>query len=74
MTEIALETINPKVFDDPVYCNNKDEEYCKKLYRILGEYHCGLNDGKELDIEIEKPYLHVIKCQQCKDHYQRNKH
>jgi hypothetical protein len=56
---IELKTVNPVVFDDPVYC-------CKS------PFSCGFKTGNVCNlfhVFIDKNE----KCQECKDHYIKNK-
>ena len=69
---IALETVNPVVFDDPEYCcDNFDAKDYKECFFLLDDTSlCTLFGGEN---EINEECTRVEKCQQCKDHYNRNK-
>lgn len=68
MEGVELKTVNPVVFDDAEFCEN-NEGRCKFLNIFFGYccklFHCNLNlNGLEDSRE---------KCQECKDHYLKNK-
>ena len=79
MSEITLTTVNPVVFDDPVYCNNKEDNcprifwtdtkdeqgsFCSQFSKILDEKRIEYNAGIEIYY-----YRKALKCQECQDHY-----
>lgn len=71
MKRIELKTFNPTVFDDPEFCREVYKlkpEKCKYLGSELRENYCGLFKNS-LNYVSDSP----TKCQECKNHYQRNK-
>lgn len=77
MPGIELKTVNPKVLDDPVFCELIVDGYHEICGFVNDEGECVLFD-EELDASW-KTYSrsdqkhHYNKCQKCKDHYQLNK-
>ncbi len=71
---VELKTVNPVVFDDPVYCADS-KDGC--FYLDCSEYaFCGLFPrskmiGISTDLEIKNKI--PLKCQECKVHYLKNK-
>lgn len=76
MSGVALETFNPVVFDDPVYCHEKiicmPYHRCSRLFLSICELFRGDND-EMVGLEYDKKEGRFKKCQQCKDHYEKNK-
>lgn len=75
MSGIALETVNPVVFDDPGKCSGYKWDICKyKRPNFV------MNDETEQVersgwicwlFDYEFPPCSNEKCQKCKDHYQK---
>jgi hypothetical protein len=67
---MELETVNPVVFDGDVCCTDPED----KFYSECDHFDCEKEKcwlfSKQLDQNGDGVYY---KCQQCKDHYNRNK-
>lgn len=73
---IELKTVNPVVFDDPVYCQNikKDKRCCYLVpFSQINEERCVLfpDLGKPRRLYFNRGTVNYKKCQQCKDHYKK---
>jgi hypothetical protein len=73
---MELKTVNPVVFDDPVYCRDKGTyDYCEYLEIVSHDCHddeaiCNLfPESDDLVFNSGK----WEKCQQCKGHFQKAK-
>jgi hypothetical protein len=74
MKTIELETFNPVVFDDQEYCHSNIDK-CSHMSGGLFMAECSLfaPGNKKTKLKASTIVTFFKKCQQCKDHYQRNK-
>ena len=84
MDGIALESVNPVVFDDPDYCEKDDDNRCKYLmYSSKSDQDgCYLFPKKKsvnslwcepTELEYNWQFMTLKKFQQCIEHYQTAK-
>ena len=84
MKGIELKKVNPVVFDDPDYCEKDEDNRCKFLmysskqdqdgcYLFPKEKSVNSLWCEPTGLKYNWQFMILKKCQQCKDHYQRNK-